>query len=114
MTEETVKDIAEIKKTLKNMQKSIYEIGHARLCEIDQEMNTILGKMTNCKKEEKPYLERRLNFLNKKYTDLFLTLHDPSTYSDEDYDEAMNEDYDYYDFEHNLHEVKKGIDNIIG
>lgn len=77
---EVKQDLQEIKETLKNMQKSINEIGQTKLREIDEEMNELLKKKIRCSADEKVYIERRLNFLNKKYTDLFLTIHDPIDY----------------------------------
>lgn len=65
-------DLLEIKETLKDMQKNIAKIAYIKLCEIDEEMNELLKKATRASEEDKVYIMRRVNFLNKKYTDLFL------------------------------------------
>lgn len=65
-------DLLEIKETLKNMQENISKLAYIRLCEIDEEMNELLKKATRASEEDKVYIMRRVNFLNKKYTDLFL------------------------------------------
>lgn len=65
-------DLLEIKNTLKEMQKNIAKIAYIKLCEIDEEMNELLKKATRASEEDKVYIMRRVNFLNKKYTDLFL------------------------------------------
>ena len=65
-------DLLEIKNTLKEMQKNIAKIAYIKLCEIDEEMNELLKKATRASEEDKDYIMRRVNFLNKKYTDLFL------------------------------------------
>lgn len=65
-------DLLEIKETLKNMQENIAKIAYIKLCEIDEEMNELLKKATRASEEDKVYIMRRVNFLNKKYTDLFL------------------------------------------
>lgn len=72
MNTEVKKDLKEIKETLKNMQKNIAKIAYIKLCEIDTEMNELLKKATRASEEDKVYIMRRVNFLNKKYTDLFL------------------------------------------
>lgn len=70
----TVKeDLNQIKETLKNMQENIAKIAYVKLCEIDAEMNELLKKAARASEEDKVYIMRRVNFLNKKYTDLFLT-----------------------------------------
>lgn len=69
----TVKDdLDQIKETLKNMQENIAKIAYIKLCEIDAEMNELLKKATRASEDDKVYIMRRVNFLNKKYTDLFL------------------------------------------
>ena len=65
-------DLLEIKETLKEMQENIAKIAYVKLCEIDEEMNELLKKATRASEEDKAYIMRRVNFLNKKYTDLFL------------------------------------------
>ena len=65
-------DLLEIKETLKEMQENIAKIAYVKLCEIDEEMNELLKKATRASEEDKVYIMRRVNFLNKKYTDLFL------------------------------------------
>lgn len=65
-------DLLEIKETLKNMQENISKLAYIKLCEIDEEMNELLKKATRASEEDKVYIMRRVNFLNKKYTDLFL------------------------------------------
>lgn len=65
-------DLLEIKETLKEMQENIAKIAYVKLCEIDDEMNELLKKATRASEEDKVYIMRRVNFLNKKYTDLFL------------------------------------------
>lgn len=65
-------DLLEIKETLKDMQKNIQTLGYIKLCEIDEEMNELLKKVTRASEDDKVYIMRRVNFLNKKYTDLFL------------------------------------------
>ncbi len=65
-------DLLEIKNTLKEMQKNIAKIAYVKLCEIDEEMNELLKKAARASEEDKVYIMRRVNFLNKKYTDLFL------------------------------------------
>lgn len=65
-------DLLEIKETLKDMQKNIAKIAYIKLCEIDAEMNELLKKATRASEDDKVYIMRRVNFLNKKYTDLFL------------------------------------------
>lgn len=69
---DTQNDLKEIKETLKNMQENIAKIAYIKLCEIDAEMNELLKKATRASEEDKVYIMRRVNFLNKKYTDLFL------------------------------------------
>lgn len=65
-------DLLEIKETLKEMQENIAKIAYVKLCEIDAEMNELLKKVTRASEDDKVYIMRRVNFLNKKYTDLFL------------------------------------------
>lgn len=65
-------DLYEIKETLKEMQENIAKIAYIKLCEIDEEMNELLKKATLASEEDKVYIMRRVNFLNKKYTDLFI------------------------------------------
>lgn len=65
-------DLYEIKETLKEMQDNIAKIAYIKLCEIDEEMNELLKKATLASEEDKVYIMRRVNFLNKKYTDLFI------------------------------------------
>lgn len=72
MNAEVKNDLNEIKETLKNMQENIAKIAYVKLCEIDEEMNELLKKATRASEEDKVYIMRRVNFLNKKYTDLFL------------------------------------------
>lgn len=72
MNTEVKNDLKEIKETLKNMQENIAKIAYIKLCEIDEEMNELLKKATRASEEDKVYIMRRVNFLNKKYTDLFL------------------------------------------
>lgn len=72
MNTEVKNDLNEIKETLKNMQENISKLAYIKLCEIDEEMNELLKKATRASEEDKVYIMRRVNFLNKKYTDLFL------------------------------------------
>lgn len=72
MNAEVKNDLNEIKETLKNMQENISKLAYIKLCEIDEEMNELLKKATRASEEDKVYIMRRVNFLNKKYTDLFL------------------------------------------
>lgn len=72
MNTEVKNDLKEIKETLKNMQENISKLAYIKLCEIDEEMNELLKKATRASEEDKVYIMRRVNFLNKKYTDLFL------------------------------------------
>lgn len=65
-------DLYEIKETLKEMQENIAKIAYIKLCEIDEEMNELWKKATLASEEDKVYIMRRVNFLNKKYTDLFI------------------------------------------
>jgi len=72
MNAEVKNDLKEIKETLKEMQENIAKIAYIKLCEIDTEMNELLKKAARASEEDKVYIMRRVNFLNKKYTDLFL------------------------------------------
>ena len=72
MNTEVKDDLNQIKETLKNMQENISKLAYIKLCEIDEEMNELLKKATRASEEDKVYIMRRVNFLNKKYTDLFL------------------------------------------
>ena len=72
MNTEVKTDLNEIKETLKNMQENISKLAYIKLCEIDEEMNELLKKATRASEEDKAYIMGRVNFLNKKYTDLFL------------------------------------------
>lgn len=90
MNAEVKNDLKEIKETLKEMQENIAKIAYIKLCEIDEEMNELLKKATRASEEDKVYIMRRVNFLNKKYTDLFLTLPENQEY-DETTEDIMNE-----------------------
>lgn len=90
MNTEVKNDLNQIKETLKDMQKNIAKIAYIKLCEIDEEMNELLKKATRASEEDKVYIMRRVNFLNKKYTDLFLSLPENQEY-DETTAEIMDE-----------------------
>ena len=90
MNTEVKNDLKEIKETLKEMQENIAKITYIKLCEIDEEMNELLKKATRASEEDKVYIMRRVNFLNKKYTDLFLSLPENQEY-DETVEDTMNE-----------------------
>ena len=90
MNTEVKEDLNQIKETLKEMQENIAKIAYIKLCEIDEEMNELLKKATRASEEDKVYIMRRVNFLNKKYTDLFLTLPENQEY-DETTEDIMNE-----------------------
>lgn len=84
---ELQKDIQEIKETMRTMQEQIETIGQQKLREIDAEMNDLLKKATRASEDDKKYIMRRVDYLNKKYTDLFLTLQ-------LDISEEPNDDFD--------------------
>lgn len=89
MNTEVKNDLKEIKETLKEMQENIAKIAYIKLCEIDTEMNELLKKAARASEEDKVYIMKRVNFLNKKYTDLFLASQLDRTHETEEMTELV-------------------------